>query len=93
MKNILKEAHEIIHERAEEKQRSYGPFSAGMERAAKIAQGMTGKDLTAEDIYACMVALKLSRHSYHYKKDNLLDAVAYIGALDDYINNYKDQKK
>ncbi len=89
MKNIIKEAHEIIHERSQEKERSYGPFSEGMCRAAKIAQGITGKDFTAEDVYACMIALKLSRHSYNYKRDNLLDAIAYIGALDDFINNYK----
>lgn len=83
--NILKKANEIINERSEEKERMYGPFEKGMSRAAKIAQGMTGKEITTEDMYACMVALKLSRHSYNYKEDNLLDAVAYIGSL----NNYK----
>ena len=56
-----------------------------MERAAKVASGMTGKDFVAEDIYAVLVSLKLSRHSYNYREDNLLDAVAYIGALDNYI--------
>ena len=63
----------------------YGPFHKGMERAAKIAEGMTGKKITPEDVYACMVALKLSRHSYNYKEDNLLDAVAYLGSLNDYM--------
>lgn len=85
--NILNEANEIINERSEEKERMYGPFEEGMERAAKIATGMTGKHITAEDMYACMVALKLSRHSYNYKEDNLLDAVAYLGSLNNYINN------
>ena len=56
-----------------------------MESAAKVASGMTGKDFVAEDIYAVLVSLKLSRHSYNYREDNLLDAVAYIGALDNYI--------
>ena len=50
---------------------------------------MTGKDITGQDMYACMVALKLSRHSYNYKEDNLLDAVAYIGSLNNYINKTK----
>lgn len=86
--NILKEANSIVNERSEEKERMYGPFSEGMERAAKIMSGMTGKECTADDMYAAMVALKLSRHSYNYKEDNLLDAVAYLGAL----NNYCQEK-
>jgi hypothetical protein len=87
--NILLEANKIINERSEEKERMYGPFEDGMDRAAKIASGMTGKDISGSDMYACMVALKLSRHSYNYKEDNLLDAVAYIGSLNNYINKPK----
>lgn len=85
--NILEEANKIVNLRSEEKERMYGPFEEGMDRAAKIASGITGKDLVAEDVYAIMVALKLSRHSYSYKEDNLLDAVAYLGSLNNYINN------
>lgn len=87
--NILLEANKIINERSEEKERMYGPFEEGMDRAAKIASGMTGKDITGSDMYAFMVALKLSRHSYNYKEDNLLDAVAYIGSLNNYITKSK----
>jgi len=83
--NILEQANEIVNKRSEEKERQYGPFSEGMKRAAMIARGMTGKDFTAEDMYAALVALKLSRHSYSYREDNLLDAAAYIGALDNFI--------
>ena len=68
--SILKRADEIIHNRSEEKERKYGPFS--------------------EDMYAALVALKLSRHSYNYREDNLLDCVAYLGGLDNYI---KEKKK
>jgi hypothetical protein len=89
MKNILEEANEIVNKRSEEKERMYGPFSEGMERAAMIMRGMTGRDFKAEDVYLVLVALKLSRHSYNYRKDNLLDAVAYLGALDNYINEKK----
>tara|TARA_R110002126_G_scaffold290471_1_gene447501 strand:+ start:4466 stop:4738 length:273 start_codon:yes stop_codon:yes gene_type:complete len=87
--NILKEADQIINVRSEEKERMYGPFEEGMERAAMIASGCTGKDITAKDMYMCMVALKLSRESYTHKEDNLLDAVAYIGSLNNYENNKK----
>ena len=71
--SILKRADDVVNHRSEEKERMYGPFSEGMERAAKIASGMTGKDFTAEDMYSALVALKLSRHSYNYREDNLLD--------------------
>ena len=84
--NILKKADEIINERSEEKEREYGPFEEGMERAAMIASGATGKNLTAKDMYLCLVALKLSRESYNHKEDNLLDAVAYLGSLNNYEN-------
>jgi hypothetical protein len=84
--NILKEADLIINDRSQEKQRMYGPFSEGMKRAALIASGATGKDFTAKDMYMAMIALKLSRESYNHKEDNLLDAVAYLGALNNYQN-------
>ena len=95
MSNILEQANKIINERSEEKERQYGPFEEGMRRAAQIASGMTGKEFTGSDMYAALVALKLSRHSYNYKQDNLLDAVAYVGALDNYVEKfgYKDTEK
>jgi len=93
--NILEQANDIINNRSEEKERMYGPFEEGMRRAAMIATGMTGKEFTGSDMYAALVALKLSRHSYNYKQDNLLDAVAYLGALDNYVEKfgYKDTEK
>tara|TARA_R110002060_G_scaffold12679_4_gene18048 strand:+ start:981 stop:1265 length:285 start_codon:yes stop_codon:yes gene_type:complete len=83
--NILAKANQIINKRSEEKERQYGPLSEGMERAAMIATGMTGKQLQAEDVFAVLVALKLSRHSYNYREDNLLDCCAYLGGLDNYV--------
>ena len=84
-KSILQEALDIVEKRDQEKEREYGPFEEGMERAAKIASAATGKNITAEDMYLVLVALKLSRQSYNHKRDNLLDAVAYLGALNKYI--------
>jgi hypothetical protein len=85
--NILIEANKIVNDRSEEKQRQYGPFAEGMEKAAKIASIMSNKDFTTTDIYNCLIALKLSRESYNHKEDNLLDAVAYIASLNDYKNS------
>ncbi len=85
--NILEKANQIINERSEEKERMYGPFQEGMSKAAEIATLMTSKAITTEDMYKCMVALKLSRESYSHKEDNLLDAVAYLASLNNYKNN------
>ena len=89
MSNILHKANQIINERSEEKERQYGPFSEGMERAASIASGMTGRTWSANDMYIAMIALKFSRQSYNFKKDNLLDAAAYIGAWQNYIDEQR----
>ena len=67
----------------------YGPFDKGMDRAAEMLTSMTGIPLDAIFMYKAMIALKLSRESFSHKEDNLLDAVAYIGALNNYINNKK----
>lgn len=83
---ILEEANSIVNNRSEEADRQYGPFSEGMDRAALIFQGMTGIQVTGEHMFKALVALKFSRESYNHKKDNLLDAVAYIQGLENYIN-------
>jgi DNA-binding protein H-NS len=86
--NILERANDIVNLRKEEKERQYGPFEEGMERAAKILSGMTGVEIDASFMYKAMIALKLSRESYSHKEDNLLDAAAYIGSL----NNLMEKK-
>lgn len=85
--NILDEANKIVNERSEEKERMYGPFEEGMEKAAAIATLIAGKEITPDMMYICMMALKLSRESYSHKEDNLLDLVAYIGAWNNSIEN------
>lgn len=85
--NILEEANRIVNERSEEKDRMYGPFGEGMAKATQIFNNAskTAK-LQPEDMYLALVALKLSRESYNHKEDNLLDAVAYLGGMNNYIN-------
>lgn len=90
--NILKEADKIVNERSEEKERMYGPFEEGMSRAAQILSGMTGLELDAIFMYKALVALKLSRESYNHKEDNLLDAVAYLGSLNNFLEKNQDKK-
>ena len=92
MSNILDQANKIINNRSEEKERQYGPLDEGFERAAMIASGMSGRAWYADDIFIAMIALKFSRQSYNFKEDNLLDAVAYIGGWQNYINKQKGEK-
>lgn len=85
--NILEEANNIVNLRSEEKSRMYGPFEEGMDRAALILSGMLGYEVDAVLVYKALIALKLSRESYSHKEDNLLDSVAYLGSMNNYINN------
>lgn len=92
MSNILKKADQIVNERSEEKERQYGPFKESMERAAALYNLMSpkGQQITTAGMYRAMIALKLSREAYSHKEDNLLDAVAYMGSLNDYMCDLND---
>lgn len=83
---IFEHANEIIFERNEEKQRQYGPMQESMASAALIASALCNKEITTEDFYKCMMALKLSRLGYSAKRDTILDLIAYAGSLDNFKN-------
>lgn len=86
--NILKKAQEIVYNRSEEKHRQYGDFQQSMERATNIFNLISNqRALRTEDMYLAMVAMKLARQSHAHKEDNLLDAVAYMSSMNDYLNN------
>jgi len=87
--SILQEAHDIVFERNEEKERQYGEFIEGMEQTARIASEMSRKEITTHDVYNVLIALKLSRASWNYKYDNYLDAISYMASLDQYLKNKK----
>lgn len=90
--NILEKANSIVNERSEEKERQYGSFDESMDKMRDIFNAMTGLNLTTEHMFKAMIALKLSREAHSHKEDNLLDAVAYIGALNNYIEINKLEK-
>ena len=91
-KTILHRAHEIVYERKEEKERLYGAFDESMSKAARVASELCNKEITPEDIYKCMIALKVSRMAYNLKEDTMLDAVAYITGLHNYNQNKQNEK-
>lgn len=86
--NILEKANEIVNLRKEEKERQYGPFDESLSKAARIASELCNKEITTEDFYKCLIALKMSRMAYNTKEDTMLDCVAYVAAL----NNYKNEQ-
>ena len=90
--SILLSAHQIIDQRSEEGHRQYGSVDTNCDDAATIASTMQGKDFTTSDVLAVLVGLKLARHRHSYKQDNLLDAVAYLGALDNLIQGRGDDR-
>ena len=92
--NILERADKIVNHRSEEKERMYGPFSESMERAAAIYNASSPKNeqISVEGMYRAMIALKLSREAYSHREDNLLDAAAYIGALNNYVETKADKE-
>lgn len=87
--NILEKADQIVNHRSEEKERMYGPFNENMERATAIynAASPANEQISVQGMYRAMVALKLSREAFAHREDNLLDAAAYIGALNNYIES------
>jgi len=86
MQNILEQANDIVFNRKEEKERNYGPFEEGMQKAANIASLLSNKEITTKDMYNCLISLKLSRQSYNHKEDNILDCIAYLASLNNHLN-------
>lgn len=84
--NILEKANEIVNLRTEEKERMYGNFHESMIKTSELASLISNKDINVNDCYNVLIALKLARQSNCHKEDNLLDIVAYIGSLNDYLN-------
>lgn len=93
--NILRKADEIVNQRSEEKERMYGEFGSSMERATAIynACSPANERISVKGMYRAMIALKLSREANSHREDNLLDAAAYIGALNNYIEEIEQSKK
>ena len=91
--NVLQQAMNIMVHRSEEKERQYGPFDESLERAAIVATQLTGKEITTVDFMKCMIALKISRMRYNIKEDTMVDAIAYIYGLNEYIEKLNEQSE
>lgn len=83
----IKRAFDIVENRSEEKIRQYGDIDQSFERTAQLASILLKREVTAEECYTIMFCLKLSRETHAHKTDNMVDALAYLGAL----ANYKEK--
>jgi len=64
-----------------------------MIRTAEIASILCNKQLTAEDMYKVLMALKLSRISYSVEFDSCTDLCGYTDGLYNYMKNFKPNDK
>lgn len=89
--NILEKARQILYERAEEKERQYGPFDKGLEITRDIANLMTNSNMSLQQVYAVIIALKLSREAFSHKEDNILDAIVYLAQYNDHYKRLENK--
>lgn len=88
----LAEADKIVNKRAEERDRDYGGFSASMMKTAVIASELCNKQITTEDCFKVLMALKLSRLSNSNKLDSFTDLIGYTEGWWNFIQE-KDAAK
>ena len=84
-KSPLAEADKIVNHRRDERDREYGGFSKGMIKTAKIATELCNKEITPDDAYKILMALKLSRFSHSPKFDSFVDLIGYAEGWYNYI--------
>ena len=78
--DILKEAHALING---DRQASYGSPAENFARIATMWSAYLGFNVTCKDVAVCMALLKLAREANRHKRDNLLDAAAYVALASD----------
>jgi hypothetical protein len=89
IETILTKAQDIVYNRTEEQSRNYGDIQESIKRASSIASHISGNLISPAIIYISIISIKLSREAHAHKEDNLLDAVAYMSALNDYLEKTK----
>lgn len=97
---ILQQAQGIVYDRVSPngERRPYGPFSECMKAAARIFNeinpyGEARGQVTTEEMYFALVALKLAREKFEHKTDNLVDICGYLAGLDDFIAELKAENE
>lgn len=78
---ILEEAQRLVFG---PRQEAYGHPIDDFSRTGRMWGALLGlhRDVTAAEVAACMVALKLSREMFKPGRDNRVDAAGYVGTLE-----------
>lgn len=76
--DILEEVKKIIGDR----QKDYREFSETMQQTAILMHKTTGHQMTGEDVAMVFVLNKLIRCRGQVKRDNIVDAIAYLCVYD-----------
>ena len=77
-KKLYHEILETCASIAKDRQAQYGEAGESLRIAKNIAYDLFGIELTVEQFAQVMVALKLSRQKFGFKKDNVIDAINYL---------------
>ena len=76
---IATEAIELV---TGDRQSTYGHPAKNFEDTARLWSVILGIEVTPQQVALCMVQLKLAREVFSPKRDNLVDAIGYLLALD-----------
>jgi len=76
--HVFDEAKTLI---TNDRQSTYGHPLDDFSKTALIWQAILGVPVTPEQVALCMVGVKISREVHMPKRDNIVDAVGYLGTL------------
>lgn len=83
MKTVMAEAEGLIYG---DRNESYGLVTNNFGNIAKEWNIHLGdklkEEITPEDVAYMMVRLKLARQMHQWKRDNLVDAIGYLGCVE-----------
>jgi hypothetical protein len=78
-KTILIEAQEAVYG---DRQADYGSVTENFTTIAKLWEPILKTKITPEQVGLCMVQVKVARHLYKPKRDNLVDGAGYFATLE-----------
>mgnify|MGYP005998496705 CR=1 FL=1 len=78
-KTVLQEAQEAVYNH---RAKDYGSVTDNFGTTASLWSTILDKEITPEQVGLCMIALKVSRQMFKFKRDNLTDIAGYAATLE-----------
>jgi hypothetical protein len=76
---VMQEAEALIYN---DRREDYGEALVNFNRIAAGWTAILGKSVTAKDVALCMTWLKIARECDGSKRDNIVDAIGYLGLIE-----------